>query len=48
MAREGRGYGIQDRDPFVTNMRGSHSNIVGLPLELTSEMLAEQGIFPAG
>lgn len=41
------GYGIQDQDPFVTNMAGSHSNIVGLPMELTSKMLAEAGIFPA-
>ena len=40
------GYGIQDRDPFVTNMAGSHSNIVGLPMEIASEMLATAGIFP--
>lgn len=40
------GYGIQDRDPFVTNMAGSHSNIVGLPMELTSEILATAGLFP--
>ncbi|MGA2498496.1 MAG: Maf family protein [Tepidisphaeraceae bacterium] len=39
-------YGIQDDDPFVTNMAGSHSNIVGLPMETTSEMLAEVGIVP--
>lgn len=41
------GYGIQDQDPFVTNMSGSHSNIVGLPMELTREMLAKVGIYPA-
>ena len=40
------GYGIQDQDPFVTRMAGSHSNIVGLPMELTSEMLADAGVFP--
>lgn len=40
------GYGIQDHDPFVTRISGSHTNIVGLPMELTSEMLAELGIFP--
>ena len=40
------GYGIQDHDPFVTRMAGSHSNIVGLPMELTSEMLADAGVFP--
>ncbi|HEX2973396.1 MAG TPA: Maf family protein [Tepidisphaeraceae bacterium] len=39
-------YGIQDPDPFVTNMSGSLSNIVGLPMELTQEMLSESGIFP--
>ncbi len=38
------GYGIQDRDPFVTNQAGSHSNIVGLPMELTIQLLAEAGI----
>ena len=41
------GYGIQDDDPFVTNMAGSHSNIVGLPMELAGEMLAHVGIRPA-
>jgi len=41
------GYGIQDRDPFVTNMGGSLTNIVGLPMELTVPMLASFGILPA-
>jgi len=41
------GYGIQDQDPFVTKMSGSHSNIVGLPMELVEAMLAEMGILPA-
>jgi len=40
------GYGIQDNDPFVTRMAGDHTNIVGLPMSLVSEMLAEAGIFP--
>lgn len=40
------GYGIQDQDPFVTKMSGSWTNIVGLPMEVTSDLLAEQGIFP--
>jgi len=40
------GYGIQDQDPFVTKMSGSHSNIVGLPMELVEKMLAEMGIAP--
>ncbi len=40
------GYGIQDQDPFVTRMKGSHSNVVGLPMELASELLADAGVFP--
>lgn len=39
-------YGIQDDDPFVLRMDGSHSNIVGLPMELTRELLAEAGVRP--
>ncbi len=38
------GYGIQDKDPFVTNVSGSHTNIVGLPIELATEMLTAAGI----
>lgn len=41
-------YGIQDEDPFVTRMSGSHSNIVGLPMTATKRLLASAGIFPAG
>ena len=40
------GYGIQDNDPFVTRMSGSHTNIVGLPMELVEKMLSEMGISP--
>ena len=42
------GYGIQDErpDPFVTRLAGSHSNIVGLPMEATTELLKSAGIFP--
>ena len=42
------GYGIQDDrpDPFVTRLAGSHSNIVGLPMEATSELLSSAGILP--
>lgn len=39
-------YGIQDNDPFVTNMAGSLTNIVGLPMETTTDLLAQAGIFP--
>ena len=38
------GYGIQDPDPFVTRITGSLSNIVGLPMEVTVEMLREAGV----
>jgi septum formation protein len=38
------GYGIQDNDPFVTRTSGSHSNIVGLPLDETRRLLAQAGI----
>jgi septum formation protein len=40
------GYGIQDSDPFVIRQAGSHSNIVGLPMELTKQLLAEAGVTP--
>jgi septum formation protein len=42
------GYGIQDDrpDPFVTRLAGSHSNIVGLPMEATAELLSSAGIMP--
>jgi septum formation protein len=42
------GYGIQDdrSDPFVIRQAGSHSNIVGLPMEATVELLASAGVSP--
>jgi septum formation protein len=40
------GYGIQDPDPFVIRQAGSHTNIVGLPMSLTRQLLAEAGIQP--
>jgi septum formation protein len=33
------GYGVQDRDPFVTVVRGSFSNVVGLPMERLAALL---------
>jgi septum formation protein len=39
-------YGIQDSDPFVSRLTGSHSNIVGLPMTLTKGLLSEAGIIP--
>ncbi len=42
-------YGIQDKaDAFVTIVDGSFSNVVGLPVELVVEMLAEFGITTSG
>ena len=46
VAGKGGGFGIQDPDPFVTNHAGSHTNIVGLPMEITMPLLAEAGIKP--
>jgi septum formation protein len=37
------GYGLQDNDPFVTCTDGSATNVIGLPMERVSEMLAEAG-----
>lgn len=42
------GYGIQDNDPFVKRMAGSHSNVVGLPMEAVTQMLAKAGVKPQG
>lgn len=33
------GYGVQDKDPFVSVARGSFSNVVGLPLERLEALL---------
>jgi septum formation protein len=33
------GYGVQDRDPWVSVVRGSFSNVVGLPMERLAELL---------
>jgi septum formation protein len=33
------GYGVQDRDPFVAVVRGSFSNVVGLPVERLARLL---------
>jgi septum formation protein len=40
------GYGIQDNDPFVSRVNGSFTNIVGLPMEEATAMLAEAGVAP--
>ena len=43
------GYGIQDAgdDPFVERLSGSFTNIIGLPMEQTVELLAQAGVVPA-
>jgi septum formation protein len=43
------GYGIQDerKDPFVQRMTGSHTNIVGLPMKKTIELLTAVGVVAA-
>ena len=39
------GYAIQETgDRFVTNVQGSWSNVVGLPLEIVEPMLREEGL----
>lgn len=39
------GYGIQGRAAaFITELRGSHSGVMGLPLYETAELLREFGI----
>jgi septum formation protein len=33
------GYGVQDHDPFVQVVKGSFSNVVGLPMEKLADLL---------
>jgi septum formation protein len=35
-------YAIQDDDPYVSIIRGSHSNVVGLPMDLVSRLLGSE------
>jgi septum formation protein len=39
-------YGIQDDDPFVTRIEGSLTNIVGLPMDEATALLARAGVVP--
>jgi septum formation protein len=39
-------YAIQDPDPYVSIIRGSHSNVVGLPTELLERLLRGVGFRP--
>lgn len=34
-------YGVQDRDPFVSVVRGSFTNVVGLPMERLAALLGD-------
>jgi septum formation protein len=36
-------YGVQDRDPFVSVVQGSFSNVVGLPMERLASLLESCG-----
>jgi septum formation protein len=38
------GYGIQDNDPFVERLTGCQTNIVGLPMTTTVQMLRDAGL----
>jgi septum formation protein len=40
------GYGIQDADPIVTCIGGSVSNVIGLPMTQTRQLLQQAGILP--
>jgi septum formation protein len=42
------GYGIQDPDPFVTRTSGCLTNIVGLPMTTTADLLRDAGVEPQG
>jgi septum formation protein len=35
-------YAIQDDDPYASIIRGSHSNVVGLPMDLVSRLLGSE------
>ena len=41
LGRKVGGYGVQDRDPFVSVVRGSFSNVVGLPMERLADLAGE-------
>src|SRR5207248_4923808 len=38
------GYGIQDPDPIVRCVQGDPTNVIGLPMKKTKQLLAEAGI----
>ena len=41
------GYGIQGQAAaFVTELRGSYSGVMGLPLAETAQLLAQAGVWP--
>jgi septum formation protein len=41
-------FGIQDRPGWLHLLSGSESNVVGLPMELVRQMLAQRGLEPTG
>jgi septum formation protein len=42
------GYGIQDDRPLITCVSGSTTNVIGLPMTLTRQLLGQAGIHVAG
>ena len=40
------GYGIQDPEPIVRCVWGDPTNVIGLPMIKTKELLAWEGIVP--
>jgi septum formation protein len=40
------GYGIQDLDPIVQCIGGEETNVIGLPMKKTKELLKQAGIAP--
>jgi len=42
------GYGVQDQDPFVAVVRGSFTNVVGLPMERLARLLQAHRSFTIG
>jgi septum formation protein len=39
-------YGIQDPDPIVRCLHGDPTNVIGLPMRKTKELLSAAGIVP--
>jgi septum formation protein len=40
------GFGLQDENTIVRDVKGCRTNVIGLPMKTTTAMLAEAGVFP--